>query len=144
MDFEGKVIQYLGETSGTSKAGNPWKKKEWVVETFGQFPRKVKIQCFGDKSDSINLEPGKDYVLSVDLESREFNGRWYTDVSVFRVQELASQQNMGSSQQYQVGGYSNSQPNQNYGNMPYGGQGSFGGNQPLQSPDDDNDEDLPF
>ena len=147
MDFEGKVIQYLGETTGTSKAGNPWKKKEWVVETFGQYPRKVKVQCFGDRSDALNLEPGRDYVLSVDLESREFNGRWYTDVSVFRAQEYqGGQQNFGAPQQSYQGGYQNAQPQQGYSNAPYQNPGSgFGGNtQPFSPNEGDSDEDLPF
>lgn len=87
MDIQCRVIQFLGEQSGTSKAGNPWKKKEWLVETFGQYPKKIKVQCFGDRADSMNLEPGKDYTLYVDLESREFNGRWFTDVSVYRYED---------------------------------------------------------
>lgn len=145
MDFEGKVIQFLGETSGTSKAGNPWKKKEWVVETFGQYPRKVKVQCFGERADSLNLEPGKDYVLSVDLESREFNGRWYTDVSVFRVAEYQGGNNMGGthSQNFQ-GGFSQQAP-QGFGNAPYGNAGnSFTVPGQQFTPAEDSDEDLPF
>lgn len=98
MEFQAKVIQFVGETSGTSKAGNPWKKKEWVVETFGQYPRKVKIQCFGERADNMNLQMGHDYNLSVDLESREFNGRWYTDVSVFRAEEIQRQPDMSVGQ----------------------------------------------
>lgn len=69
--------------SGISKAGNNWKKREWVLETFGNYPRKVKFHVFGDRSDTIGIEVGNTYRLSFDLESREFNGRWYTDVSVF-------------------------------------------------------------
>ena len=138
MDFEGKVIQFLGETSGTSKAGNPWKKKEWVVETFGPYPRKVKVQCFGDRADSMNLEPGKDYKLSVDLESREFNGRWYTDVSVFRVEESHGQQSFGGQNSAIQGGYQQPQP-------PYGNQGSFNtGSQSFTASVEESDEDLPF
>lgn len=144
MDFEGKVIQFLGETSGTSKAGNPWKKKEWVVETFGQFPRKVKVQCFGERSDALNLEPGKDYILSVDLESREFNGRWYTDVSVFRAQEMVAQQNFGAPQPSYQGGYQNPQSQTGMANAPYNNQGSFGGTQSFSVSVEESDEDLPF
>ena len=140
MELQGKVIQFLGETSGTSKAGNPWKKIEWVVETFGNYPKKVKIHAFGERADSINLEPGKDYSLSIDIESREFQGRWYTDVSVFRVAEYnGNQQSFGGPVQ---GGYS-AGPAQSSGmgvsdNMPFGSQPSF------SSSDDDNGEDLPF
>lgn len=151
MDFEGRVIQYLGEVSGTSKTGNPWKKKEWVVETFGNFPKKVKVQCFGDRSDSIILEPGRDYILSVDLESREFNGRWYTDVSVFRVQERQGMQppvgGMGQPQNFQ-GGYPPQAPQQPYApNQGYGNPGApFGGNveSSVTFEASESDEDLPF
>lgn len=90
MEFEAKAIQELPVQSGVSKAGKPWKKREWVVETFGSYPRKVKIQCFGDRSDNIHIEIGKTYAYSVDLESREFNDRWYTDVSVYAVREVGA------------------------------------------------------
>lgn len=89
MEFEAKVIQELPVQEGVSKtSGKPWKKREWVVETFGNYPRKVKIQAFGDRADQMNIEVGNSYRLSVDLESREFNGRWYTDVSVFRTEPV--------------------------------------------------------
>ena len=39
MEIEGKVILDLGMTSGTSKAGNAWKKREIVIEPFGNYPR---------------------------------------------------------------------------------------------------------
>lgn len=142
MDFQAKCIQFLGETSGTSKAGNPWRKKEWVVETFGQYPRKVKVQCFGDRSASMNLEPNRNYVLSVDLESREFNGRWYTDVSVYRVEEMTGDPNFP--QNNPGGGFNQPQyaPQQSPMNAPYGGnQGGFGGGGFVS---ESSDEDLPF
>lgn len=108
MEINGKIIQFIGEQSGTSKAGNPWKKKEWVLETFGTYPRKVKFHIFGDRSDAINFEVGKDYTLSFDLESREFNGRWYTDVSVFAARDYVPE-----------GNYPNAAPQQAY--APQGG-----------------------
>lgn len=144
MDFEGKCIQFLGETGGTSKAGNPWKKKEWVVETFGQYPKKVKVQCFGDRADAMNLEPGRDYKLYVDLESREFNGRWYTDVSVYRVEDFNGQPNIGQpSQNYPGGNFQNSQPG--YG-QPYGNPqgGAYVGGQSFTATMEESEEDLPF
>lgn len=137
MEFQGRVIQFIGEKSGTSKAGNPWKKKEWVVETFGQYPKKVKIQCFGERSDAMNLEPGKDYTLFVDLESREFNGNWYTDVSVYRAEEYSGQAPQ------QPGAYHAQQPQTPFGGggMPYTApQGGFSPDIPAN----DSDEDLPF
>ena len=141
MDFEGRVIQFIGETNGVSKAGNPWKKKEWVVENLGsQYPRKVKLQCFGDRSDLINLEAGRDYKFTIDIESREYQGRWYTDVSVLRVDEPTGQGAMPQ------GGFQ--QPQSNFGGAPFGnpsgepfGGDAFGGG---TASSDNSDEDLPF
>ncbi|MDE7160870.1 MAG: DUF3127 domain-containing protein [Muribaculaceae bacterium] len=89
MEIEGRIILDLPLIDGVSKAGNPWKKKEWVLETFGQYPRKVKFSLFGDKADNVRVELGKSYAVSVDLESREFNGRWYTDVNAYAAREIA-------------------------------------------------------
>ena len=84
MDIEGTIVMDLDLQEGISKAGNPWKKKEWVLETFGQYPKKVKFHVFGDQRiQALNFEIGKAYRISIDLESREFNGRWYTDVSAY-------------------------------------------------------------
>ena len=73
MELDGKIILDLGMQTGTSKAGREWKKREWVLETFGQYPKKVKFHVFGDKADTIGIEVGNSYTLSVDAESREFN-----------------------------------------------------------------------
>lgn len=133
--------------SGTSKAGNPWKKKEWVLETLGAYPRKVKFHVFGDRADNIRLEVNKDYVLSFDIESREFNGRWYTDVSVYAAREYVPQ---NQSQPAAQGGYG--QPQGGYG-QPQGGYQQpapqFGapgvGEAPsFTSAPANADEDLPF
>lgn len=88
MELEGMVILNLGRQEGTSKAGKPWKKDEYVLETPGTYPRKVKFTVFGDRTDSIQLENGKKYVLNVEVESREFNGRWYTDVNCLSARPL--------------------------------------------------------
>lgn len=84
LKLECKVIQKLPLLEGVSKAGNNWKKQEYIVETFGDFPKKVKVTFFGQKADNNNLEVGNDYVLYIDIESREYQGRWYTDVNGYR------------------------------------------------------------
>lgn len=88
MELEGTIILDLPKQEGMSKAGNHWQKKEWVLETFGQYPKKVKFHVFGDRANTLNFEMGKQYAVSFDLESREFNGRWYTDVSVYAMRPL--------------------------------------------------------
>ena len=84
MDIKGRIIQKLDLQSGTSKAGNAWKKQEYVLETLDSYPRKVKFDFFGDRADQYPLEVGDVITLSYDIESREFNGRWYTDIRGFK------------------------------------------------------------
>ncbi len=88
MEIEGKIIRDLPLQEGVSRAGNPWKKKEWVLETFGQYPRQVCFHFFGDRVDSNPLRIGESYAISYDIESREYNGRWYTDIRAFASRPL--------------------------------------------------------
>lgn len=82
MDIIGTIIMDLPLQEGVSKSGNNWKKKEWVLETKDNFPKKVKFHVFGERRVAeLNFEIGKTYRIGVDIESREFNGRWYTDVN---------------------------------------------------------------
>ena len=84
MDIKGKIIQKMEPVGGVSKAGNQWKKQEYVLETLDSYPKKVKFDFFGDRADQFPLEVGDVITLSYDIESREFNGRWYTDIRGFK------------------------------------------------------------
>lgn len=80
MEIKGKVIQAFDQITGTSKAGNPWKKQEYVIETFDNYPKKIHFDFFGDKVDQYQLRVGDSITLSFDIESREYQGRWYTSI----------------------------------------------------------------
>ncbi len=80
MEVIGKIIAVLPEMSGTSKSGNPWKKREYVLETLESFPRKIHFDFFGEKADQFPLTLNDTVKLSFDIESREYNGRWYTSI----------------------------------------------------------------
>ena len=85
MDIKGKIIRKLDPQGGTSKAGREWKKQEYVLETLDTaYPRQVKFDFFGERADQYPLEVGDVITLSYDIESREFNGRWYTDIRGFK------------------------------------------------------------
>ena len=86
MELIGKIVQVLPLQSGTSKAGNPWQKQEYILETLGtQYPRKVCFELFGDNVNKFPLQVGQEVTVSIDVESREFNGRWYTSVRAWNV-----------------------------------------------------------
>ena len=80
MEIVGRIIVALPEMSGTSKAGNPWKKREYVLETQENYPKKVHFDFFGERADQYPLNVGDFIKLSFDIESREYNGRWFTSI----------------------------------------------------------------
>ena len=87
MEITGKIIVKLPLASGTSKAGNEWHKQEYVLETLESFPKKVHFDFFGEKADQYPLNIGDVIRLSFDIESREYNGRWYTNCNAFKIED---------------------------------------------------------
>lgn len=84
MELTGTLVEVLPLQTGQGKNGT-WKKQNIVVETEGQYPKKVCISIWGDKIDDSQLRTGNKLTISFDIESREYNGRWYTDVKAWKV-----------------------------------------------------------
>ena len=104
MEIQGRIIQVMPLASGVSKAGNNWKKQEYLLETKDQYP----------------LQVGDDIILSFDIESRSFVGRdgverWSTDIRGFKAEKVTDQQVQPSdfspaAPQYQQPQYQTPQP----------------------------------
>ncbi|MEM1173714.1 MAG: DUF3127 domain-containing protein [Pseudomonadota bacterium] len=90
MELTGKITHVLPEKSGTSARGE-WRKQEYVVEIPGDYPKSVCFMAWGDKIDQFKITEGESLTVHFDLESREYNGRWYTDVKVWRVERPEAQ-----------------------------------------------------
>ena len=89
MEIAGKVIECLPLKSGQSANGE-WRKQEYVLETDGQYPKKVCFMVWGEKVEQFAIQKGERVEVSIDLESREYNGRWYTDVKAWKVSRNTS------------------------------------------------------
>ena len=98
MNISGKVVQVLPIQTGTSKAGNPWQRQEFILDQGGQYPRKVCISLFGDNVAKIP-QVGQEVMVSVDIDSREFNGRWYTEIKAWNIVQTGAQQAAPAPQQ---------------------------------------------
>lgn len=86
MELTGKIIAVLPERGGISKAGNEWKIQEYVLETMEQYPRKMMFNVFGaDRIAQFNIQLGETLTVSFDIDSREYNGRWYNDIRAWKV-----------------------------------------------------------
>lgn len=99
MQLTAKLIQLLPIQTGTGKNGE-WKKQDIIVETDGQYPKKVCITIWGDKINEQQLTIGNTLTIDFEIESREFSGRWYTDLKAWRVDSNGSnsqsQNNLGT------------------------------------------------
>ena len=91
MEITGKIIAVLPEQGGVSKNGNEWKKQEYVLETHDQYPKKVCFQLFGaDRIAQAAIQPGEELTVSFDIESREYMGKWYTNINAWKVERPAA------------------------------------------------------
>lgn len=89
LELTGKLVQVLPEQTGQGQNG-PWLKQNFIIETHEQFPKRVCIACWNDKAEILkNLKPGDEMTVTVNLESREFNGKWYTDVKAWKIEPSA-------------------------------------------------------
>ena len=93
LEVVGKVVRILPRQSGVGKNGT-WTKCDFVIETLEQYPRKVCISAWGDKSDNLEQQcsVGKTVKVAVNIESREFNDKWYTDVRAWRIEPYQAQE----------------------------------------------------
>lgn len=85
MELNGKIVEVLELVTGEGKNGT-WKKQDYVVETVNsKYPKKVAFTVWGDKIEQFNIQKNSDIVASIEIESREYNGKWYTNVQAWDV-----------------------------------------------------------
>lgn len=89
MQLIAKLTQVLPLQTGTGKNGE-WRKQDIIVETEGQYPKKICVSIWGDKINAKQLVVGNKLKIDFDVESREYNSRWYTDVKAWRVEVAGS------------------------------------------------------
>ena len=86
LELTGKIQQILPQQSGTGKNGQ-WTKQDFIIETNDQYPRKVCFTAWGEKAQPLgNLQPGTAVKVFFNAESREFNGKWYTDLRIWKLE----------------------------------------------------------
>lgn len=93
MEFEGTVYKIMPVTKGESARG-PWQRQDVVFEynDGGNFSRKICVTFFNRPDDVSKLREGAAYQVAVNVESREYQGRWYTDIRAWRLQPKQQEQ----------------------------------------------------
>jgi hypothetical protein len=87
LELIGKLVKTLPVQSGTSARG-VWSKQDFIIETQEQYPRKVCVSAWGERVNELSsVAEGDMLKVSFNVESREFNERWYTDVRAWRIEK---------------------------------------------------------
>ena len=101
MEIIGKVVRLGTLLEGTSARG-PWRKQELIIETEEQYPRTVCLICWSNQIDEIQkFAPGQTIKAQIEISSREFNGKWYTDVRAWRFDPVGAAAPMEATSQPQ-------------------------------------------
>lgn len=108
LELEGKIITKLPVQNGTSARG-PWSKQEFVIEyQEGNYPTQVCMNVWGEEKvkDLEKFQAGEAVKVSFNLSSREYNGRWYSDIRAWRIEHAgAAPQGAGQAPAYGAPGF---------------------------------------
>ena len=92
MDIIGKLVQKLERETGVSKVGKPFEKQSIIIEQNTEYNKEVVITFFGDKIKKLrDIEEGSDVSVSINLSSREFNGKYYHNIDGWFIAKLGQE-----------------------------------------------------
>jgi len=83
--ISGKVIAVLPLQSGAKSNGGEWRKQDYVIETHDQYPKKCCFTLWNEKIDQFGIQQGNDLDVSIDIDAREWNGKWFNSVTAWNV-----------------------------------------------------------
>ena len=92
-----KLTHLLPLQTGKGKNGE-WKKQDIIVETDDQYPKKICVSIWGDKINEGQLKIGNILKIDFDTESKEYKGKWYSDIKAWKIEVIrtGTQTNSGN------------------------------------------------
>ena len=85
LKITGEVTNVLQEETGTGRNGT-WRKRAFILKIAGEYPKDVCVIQWGDSIDKFPVESGETITAHIDIQSREYNSRWYTDVKAWKIE----------------------------------------------------------
>ena len=96
MEFKGRIMKVLPVTSGTSQNGNEWKKQDFVFEYFEQqtdrYSDKVCLSIMNDRIAEYDLHENDEVLIGFGHSIREYQGRYYNELRLYKFQKLTQAQ----------------------------------------------------
>jgi hypothetical protein len=95
LEIIGNLYKIMPEIKGVSSKGE-WVKQDFIIETEDKFPKKVSITAWSEKVEDLKkLRPGDRLKVSFNLESREYNEKWFTDVKAWKIEKAGEGSSAG-------------------------------------------------
>lgn len=104
MDISGTLYKKMPVQTGVGKTGNSWSKMDFVIDfqdEMGNY-KKLCLNAWGERVALLErINPGERLNIQFDVASREYNERWYTDLTARRIDVVGDGQQMVSQPAYQ-------------------------------------------
>jgi len=85
LSISGKLVE-IGQVITGGSAERTWTKREFVIETFGTYPKKVCFHLWNNKVSLLDgFSVGQSMTVDFDVESRAYKDRWYTELKAWRM-----------------------------------------------------------
>jgi len=86
-----KLMEVQSEQSGEGKNGR-WVKQTFIAETMDQYPKKIAFTAFSEQiiSQLKATSIGSTVKVNFRVESREYNGKWYSDIRAFGLTSMSA------------------------------------------------------
>lgn len=85
MTITGTITQVHPLQSGMNQQGKKWSKQQYVLQTEERYPKTVAFVLMNDNITKFNVQQGQRLTVDFDLESHEYQGKWYHSVTAWRV-----------------------------------------------------------
>lgn len=90
MEIKGTIIQVLPIKTCSGKNGD-WKSQDYIIKTEGRYPKKICLNLWGDNIDKFALSYYDKVTAHIEIESREFNEKWFTTVRAWKIEKITEQ-----------------------------------------------------
>ena len=86
----GTVKEVLQTKQGVSASGKEWATQEFILTTDdSNYPCDICFRIFGnDKITECAVKAGENLQVFFDIRSRDYNGRWFTDINVWKIDRM--------------------------------------------------------
>ena len=89
LTINGVLTKLLERKSGQSNSGT-WIKQEFVIQTKGDYPKNICFSAWNDLTDKVGqLKIGEDLEISFNAESREWEGKYFTELKAWKIKSNA-------------------------------------------------------